>query len=98
MTPFRKQLDRIVTEEDRQMLAAKIIVMMSNNAAQAITSYANDAQVDLIVVGTHGRGGMAHLFMGSVAERVVRTAPCPVLTVRHTTTASAEATQAAAQA
>jgi nucleotide-binding universal stress UspA family protein len=34
-------------------------------------------------MGTHGRGGMAHLLMGSVAERVVRTAPCPVLTVRR---------------
>ena len=34
-------------------------------------------------MGTHGRGAMAHLLMGSVAERVVRTAPCPVLTVRH---------------
>ena len=37
---------------------------------------------DVIVVGTHGRGTVAHFFMGSVAERVVRTAPCPVLTVR----------------
>jgi nucleotide-binding universal stress UspA family protein len=37
----------------------------------------------LIVTGTNGRGGVAHLLMGSVAERVVRTAPCPVLTVRH---------------
>jgi nucleotide-binding universal stress UspA family protein len=36
----------------------------------------------LIVLGTHGRGGMTHLLMGSVADRVVRTAPCPVLTVR----------------
>ena len=41
------------------------------------------AAVDVIVIGTHGRGGMAHLLMGSVAEIVVRMAPCPVLTVRH---------------
>ena len=39
--------------------------------------------MDLIIAGTQGRGGVAHLLMGSVAERVVRTAPCPVLTVRH---------------
>jgi nucleotide-binding universal stress UspA family protein len=39
--------------------------------------------VDLIVMGTHGRTGLAHVLMGSVAERVVNKAPCPVLTVRH---------------
>ena len=39
--------------------------------------------INLIIIGTHGRGAVAHLLMGSVAERVVRTAPCPVLTVRH---------------
>ena len=42
-------------------------------------------QVGLIVLGTHGRTGLAHLIMGSVAERVVRLAPCPVLTVRTPT-------------
>jgi hypothetical protein len=39
--------------------------------------------MDLIVMGTHGRSGMAHLLMGSVAEKVVRAAPCPVLTVHE---------------
>lgn len=39
--------------------------------------------VDLIVMGTHGRTGLAHVLIGSVAERVVRKAPCPVLTVKH---------------
>jgi hypothetical protein len=37
----------------------------------------------MIVLGTHGRGPLGHMLLGSVAERVVRTAPCPVLTVRH---------------
>jgi nucleotide-binding universal stress UspA family protein len=45
--------------------------------------YAQESGIDLIVMGTHGRSGVAHLLMGSVAERVVQTAPCPVLTVRH---------------
>ena len=45
--------------------------------------YATDECIDLIVMGTHGRRGVAHLLIGSVAERVVRTASCPVLTVHH---------------
>jgi nucleotide-binding universal stress UspA family protein len=79
----RKQIDALVSDEDRQLLGATTIVRTSRAPALAIVQYARDAGVDLIVMGTHGRGGMAHLLMGSVAERVVRTAPCPVLTVRH---------------
>jgi nucleotide-binding universal stress UspA family protein len=44
---------------------------------------AQNESADLIVMGTHGRTGLAHVLMGSVAERVVNKAPCPVLTVRH---------------
>lgn len=47
-----------------------------------IVRYAREHQIDLIVIGTHGRGALAHALLGSVAERVVRQAPCPVLTVR----------------
>ena len=50
--------------------------------AAAIVEAAADRAVDLIVLGTHGRRGMAHLLLGSVAEYVVRSASCPVLTVR----------------
>jgi nucleotide-binding universal stress UspA family protein len=49
----------------------------------AIITYAKEEPIDLIVMGTHGRGPVAHLLIGSVAENVVRKAPCPVLTVRH---------------
>jgi nucleotide-binding universal stress UspA family protein len=48
-----------------------------------IARVAGERKADLIVMGTHGRTGLAHTLMGSVAERVVRMAPCPVLTVRH---------------
>ncbi len=47
-----------------------------------IIRYAKEKTIDLIVLGTHGRTGLAHALMGSVAERVVRKSPCPVLTVR----------------
>jgi universal stress protein A len=57
--------------------------------ARAIVEGARDRNVDLIVMGTHGRGGIAHLLIGSVAERVVRTAECPVLTVRSKTAGQA---------
>jgi nucleotide-binding universal stress UspA family protein len=49
---------------------------------QAIVDMARDQHVDLIVMGTHGRTGVHHLLMGSVAEKVVRLAPCPVLVTR----------------
>ena len=47
-----------------------------------IVRYARTQAIDLIVLATHGRSGLAHVLIGSVAENVVRTAPCPVLTVR----------------
>ncbi len=47
-----------------------------------IAALAESGAYDLIVMGTHGRGGVSHLLMGSVAEKVMRRAPCPVLTVR----------------
>jgi len=47
-----------------------------------IVRYAKEEGVDLIVIGTHGRSGLAHMLLGSVAEKVVRKAHCPVLTVR----------------
>jgi len=48
-----------------------------------IIHYARDQSIDLIVLGTHGRSALASMLLGSVAEKVIRKAPCPVLTVRH---------------
>jgi nucleotide-binding universal stress UspA family protein len=79
----RRQLDATIGEDDRRELGAKTILLTFTAPAHGIVTYATDANVDLIVMGTHGRGAWSHLIMGSVAEKVVRTAPCPVLTVRH---------------
>ncbi len=48
-----------------------------------IIQYARDAKVSLIVIATHGRGGIQQMLLGGTAEKVVRKAPCPVLTIRH---------------
>jgi nucleotide-binding universal stress UspA family protein len=82
-TSAQRQVDGLLFDEDRQALGAVGLVITSNSPSAAIVTYARDASVDLIVMGTHGRGAIAQLLMGSVAERVVRIAPCPVLTVRH---------------
>ncbi|HET6955543.1 MAG TPA: universal stress protein [Vicinamibacterales bacterium] len=79
----RKQLADLLVDNDRPPLPVRPVLLTANAPAAAIVDYAKGERIDLIVVGTHGRGGMAHLLMGSVAERVVRTAPCPVLTVRR---------------
>jgi nucleotide-binding universal stress UspA family protein len=79
----RKQLDARLIDNDPDPLPVRPVVIVSNAPAVSIVSYAKEVRADLIVMGTHGRGPMAHLFMGSVAERVVRLAPCPVLVVRH---------------
>jgi universal stress protein A len=56
--------------------------MVEGSPKVEIIKYAREHNIDLIVLATHGRTGLAHVLMGSVAESVVRTAPCPVLTVR----------------
>ncbi len=79
----RKQLAELLIDNDPAPLPTRQVLLTSNAPASAIVDYAGRQHIDLIVTGTNGRGGMAHLLMGSIAERVVRTAPCPVLTVRH---------------
>lgn len=81
-TTLRHLYERL-TDEDRTALHATAAVEMSDDPAGEIVNYARTNAVDLIVLGTHGRSGMAHVLLGSVAEKVVRTAHCPVLTVRH---------------
>ena len=57
-------------------------IVVCDSPTRAILDAAVKAHADLIVMGTHGRTGMKHVLLGSVAERVVRLAPCPVMTVK----------------
>jgi len=59
--------------------------IVEGSPSRRIVQYAEDEAIDLIVMGTHGRGGIDRLLLGSVAERVVRTSSVPVLTVRVAT-------------
>ncbi len=79
----RQRLAALLSEEDRQALHAQAVVVTSMSVADAIVTHAEETRADLIIVGTHGRGLLARFAIGSVAERVVRSAPCPVLVVRH---------------
>ena len=71
---------RLSADEEERFGATWAIV--SGLTAKQIVEFADENAIDLIVMGTHGRRGVAHLLLGSVAEHVVRTAACPVLTVR----------------
>ena len=57
--------------------------MLMGPNAKRIVEHAETTGANLIVMGTHGRGGFGHLLLGSIAEKVVRTAKCPVLTARE---------------
>jgi nucleotide-binding universal stress UspA family protein len=80
---LREQLEKLVMPEDGMPLRTEVHVIVGQPTAMAIARYALDREFELIVMGTHGRGALTHALMGSVAEKVVRLAPCPVLTIRH---------------
>ena len=80
-TAALRQLDERLTAEDRR-LGAIATLEKSDEPAKEIVQYAGEAGIDLIVMGTHGRTGLPHVLLGSVAERVIRRARCPVLTIR----------------
>jgi nucleotide-binding universal stress UspA family protein len=76
-------LEVFVTDTDRRELHAVTVMRVSNNTAAEISEYAREASIDVIVIGATGRGAVNRMLMGSVADKVIRRAPCPVLAVRH---------------
>lgn len=77
-----KELDQVITRLREVGLKARSLMRVGAPFLEIIHAAQAEA-VDLIVMGTHGRTGLAHVLMGSVAERVVNKASCPVLTIRH---------------
>lgn len=77
-----RDLAATITDDDRQTLKVVPVVQTSFNVSGGIVEYAVAHAIDLIIVGTHGRGAVKQFLLGSAAERVVRSAPCPVLAVR----------------
>ena len=79
----QKQLDEFVEKHlaaERGIVTPKLVV---GRPFVEIIHYARENSIDIIVIATHGHGGLASVLLGSVTEKVVRKAPCPVLTVRH---------------
>jgi nucleotide-binding universal stress UspA family protein len=97
MTRARTELSQRSLVDDRSRVRISHDVLLGPNTTM-IADYANDNDFDLIVMGTRGRGGVARLLIGSVAESIIRTAPCPVLTVKAAETAAAASLDAAAGA
>lgn len=63
--------------------ASVVSAVRWGSPVEAIVDYAQEQAADLIVIATHGRTGLSHVLLGSVAERIIREAPCPVLTIRN---------------
>ena len=78
----REELANSVLKDAKGKVDVETIVSMGIPAVEIINA-AKEKGVDLIVMGTHGRTGIAHVVIGSVAENVVRKSHCPVLTVKH---------------
>jgi len=77
----QRALQRLLEETSGPGLSADLHVV-DGNAASQITELARRNHIDLIMIATHGLTGIGHLLLGSVTEKVIRTAPCPVLTIR----------------
>jgi nucleotide-binding universal stress UspA family protein len=76
-----KEMDNCCTEEIRGFQNVEKVVL-KGIPYDEIINFANDNKIDIIVIGTYGRSGLERIIFGSTAERVVRRAPCAVITVR----------------
>lgn len=93
----RERLNKILTPQEQREIHPEFVIAAGTPAVEIVRA-ADEREVDLIVMGTHGRGGVSHLLLGSVAEKVIRTAPCPVLVVRGPVAVEQEVEYSAAEA
>jgi len=75
---IEKDFDKVIGKIDIPVIK----VIKTGVTFVEIIEYIKELSIDLVVMGTHGRSGIEHILIGSVAEKVVRKSPCPVLTVR----------------
>jgi len=85
----RRTLEKIVLDQVPREVRVDAEVI-SGDPVDTVVEFARDSGADLIVMATHGRGGLSHVLMGSVAEQIVRKAPCPVLTLKQPMPVTAE--------
>jgi nucleotide-binding universal stress UspA family protein len=78
----RENLDACLTPDEIVKYRTALVLRTGAPAFQILEYLGDHPEIDLVVMATHGRGGVARLMMGSVADKVVRAAPCPVVTVR----------------
>ena len=94
----QETLRACLTDEEKQQAHVVMTTQLGFPSEEILRRLAEEPRVDLVVMATHGRGGVGRLLLGSVADKIVRKAPCPVLTLRdvpveRTTPAHAEAKQ-----
>ena len=80
-TEAGKHLDSVLTEEEKVRYSAVLALRIGTPAQQILEYLQEHGAIDLVVMATTGRGGVARLMLGSVTDRLVRSAPCPVLTI-----------------
>lgn len=85
----RNEAAQRLVERGRAMAVNVSFLVWTGDPGESIVSAAEAENVDLVVVGTHGRGAIGRLLLGSVSDHVVRNAPCPVLVIRTTAGSSA---------
>jgi len=78
----RKSLETLCEEEIPEGIEAVPVVLLGRSFKEII-EYSEENGIDMIVMATHGLGGLSHILFGSTTEKVVRKSPCPVMTIRH---------------